>query len=300
MTYNKMQNSVLYPNLIDATANIIKKFGKDVIHEDRFVNVLSDLSPGRNEPAVFKIIKSAILNDLLKDVLNSNAKNIEHHVTTATAVLSKQYGYDQSLVEGILFSLAVGYGTITIAQYNALKALKSKPSKKLTPPPSQNNNQNKQRPTKNNSNPYKKRKIDWIKIKYIISLIWGILGLTISPLIYLLGVGNSDGICILGSFYVALIHLFTIVPVSVVIEGPSSTSNTKTYPSIAGAMYGLMVCAIIFWCIFPILFGFKFILNIWEIDDIKEPFPWITTIFANWVRRLERTCETPYFRRFGS
>ena len=87
-----MQNSVLYPNLTGAIANIIKKFCKGIIHEERFVHVLSDLSPGRNEPAVLKIIRSAIQDDLLKPVLSANTKNIEHQVTTATAVLSKQYG----------------------------------------------------------------------------------------------------------------------------------------------------------------------------------------------------------------
>ena len=126
-----MSNSVLYRNIIDATTQIVKQFGKGMIFEQRFVNVLSDLAPGRTEPAVFKIIKSSTQDGLLKPVLNANAKSIEHQVATATATLSKQYGYDHSLVEGILFSLAIGYGTITTAQYNALKALKNKPTNSM-------------------------------------------------------------------------------------------------------------------------------------------------------------------------
>ena len=180
-----MHSSVLYPNLVDATVDIIKKFGKDIIHEDRFVNVLSDLSPGRNEPAVFKIIRSAIHDDLLKDVLNANAKSIEHQVATATATLSKLYGYDHSLVEGILFSLAIGYGTITTAQYNALKALKNKPTKKQTPP-SQNNNPNPNQPNKQTNSPNKQpNKYDSTEKKTAI-LLWGIIGLLASPIVYAL------------------------------------------------------------------------------------------------------------------
>ena len=99
-----MQNSVLYKKLVDATVKIITQFGRSIIHEERFVNILSDLYPERDNPAVLRIIKSLIQDNLLKDVLNANIKNIEHQVATTVGALSKQYGYAPSLVEGILFS----------------------------------------------------------------------------------------------------------------------------------------------------------------------------------------------------
>lgn len=275
-----MFKRMLYQNLIDATHSIVAQFGKNIVHEERFVNILSDLYPERDNTAIFRIIKSAIQDDLLTSILSSNAKNIENQVATNTSALVKQYGYDHSLVESILYSLAIGYDTISIAQYNALIALRNKPSKKHVLPPSQNNNQNKQKPTRNNTKPSKKIKIDGTIIKYVLLLVWGILGLTISPLLYIYGVGKSDGLCFAGTFYVAILHLFTLVPIGVAVYGHSTTSNSKTYPSLAGAIYGLMICAITFWVVFPVLFGFQFILDIWDLS-IKEPFPWITTIFAN-------------------
>ena len=275
-----MQKNGLYINIVDATANIVKQFGRITVHEERFVNILSDMYPERDNPAIYKIIRSAIQDGLLTGILSANAKSIEHQVASATSALTKQYGYDQSLVEGIMFSLAIGYGTISTTQYNALKAQKNKPVQKQVLPPSQKNNQNRQKPTKNTTKPIKKTKIDGTIVKSVIFLIWGILGLTISPLLYLYGVAESDGICFAGTLYVAILHLFTLVPIAVVIDGHPSIGNPKTYPSIAGAMYGLMICAIIFWVVFPILFGFQFILDIWGLS-IKDPFPWITSFLAN-------------------
>ena len=279
-----MIKSKLYNNLVDATNRIVNQFGKSIIQEDRFVNILSDMCPDRDNPAVFRIIRSAIQDDLIKNVLFSDFKNIENQIATVSYALSKRYGYDLSLVEGIMFSLAVGYGTISKAQYTDLSCPKNKTNHKNVLPPwnknnNQNNNQNKNKP-KNNTNPTKKNKFDVHIVKYVLTLIWGILGLSVSPFLYLFGVISSDSICFVGSFYVAILHFFTLVPIAAVIDGKPSISNQKTYPSIAGAMYGLMLCAITFWVVFPVLFGFQFILDIWDIS-IKEPIPWITTFIAN-------------------
>ena len=270
----------LYDRVIKATEQIVAKFGKVVLTEERFVYILSDMYPERDNPAIYRIIRSAIQDGLLTSILSANAKNIEHQVATTTSVLTKQYGYDQSLVEGILYSLAIGYGTISTTQYNALKTQKNKPIQKQVLPPSQKNNQNKQKPSRNTTKPTKKKIIDGTLVKFVLFLIWGILGLTISPLLYLYGVTGSDGLCFAGTIYVAILHLFTLVPIAAVIDGHPSTGNPKTYPSIAGSMYGLMICAITFWAVFPIMFGFQFILDIWGLD-IKDPIPWITTFIAN-------------------
>lgn len=275
-----MLNSKLYTNLIDATNKIVNQFGSSIIQEDRFVNILLDMYPDRDNPAVYRIIRSAIQDGLLKNVLFADVKSIENQVATVTSTLSKRHGYDKSLVEGILFSLAIGYGTITTTQYNALKSPKNKPLKKQILPPKRNNNQNKQNPSKNTTNLRKKIKIDGKLVKFVLLLIWGIIGLTISPLVYLLGVSKADGFCIVGTIYVALLHFFTLVPIAASIDTDSTKVSPKTYPSIAGAMYGLMISAIIFWVVFPILFGFQFILDIWGIN-IKEPFPWIVSFLAN-------------------
>lgn len=275
-----MLKSKLYSNLVDATNKIVNQFGKSVIQEDRFVNILSDMCPDRDNPAVFRIIRSAIQDDLLKNVIFSDVKSIENQVAFVSSALSKRYGYDKSLVEGILFSIAIGYGTISAEQYDALKKPQNKLSPKKILPPKHNNNQNKQNPSKNTTNIRKNIKIDGSVIKYVLILIWGMLGLTISPLLYLNAVEENQGFCFIGSLGIAMLHFFTLVPIAGVIDGHPSLENPKTYPSIAGAMYGLMICGIIFWVVFPVLFGFDFVLDIWGLR-IEDSFPWITTIMAN-------------------
>ena len=128
----------LYNHLIDATSKIISQFGDGIVYEERFVNILSDMFPDRDNPAILRIIKSAILARLLKGVFNSNAENIGVRVDAAALSLSKQYGYDQKLVKCILSSLAVGYGTISTAQYETLNNLRQKQMKNNSIQPFEN------------------------------------------------------------------------------------------------------------------------------------------------------------------
>lgn len=268
----------LYEGLIKATEQIVAKFGRNVLAEERFVNILQDLYKDRDNPAIYRIIKTMINDGIIADIEFYNMENISSNVTKSVLSLSQKYGYDKNLIEGLIYSIAIGYGSISRSQYNALSALKNKPTKKQVLPPSQNNNQNKQNPSKN-TNPRKKIKIDGNVIKYALILIWGMLGLTISPLLYLYIVAVNQGFCLIGSIGIAVLHLFTLMPISVVGANPYK-SNQQTYPSIAGAMYGLIICGIIFWIVFPVLFGFEFVLDIWGLR-IKDSFPWITTVIAN-------------------
>lgn len=275
-----MSNSVLYRNIIDATTQIVKQFGKGMIFEQRFVNVLSDLAPGRTEPAVFKIIKSSIQDGLLKPVLNANAKSIEHQVATATATLSKQYGYDHSLVEGILFSLAIGYGTITTAQYNALKALKNKPTKKQTPP-SQNNNPNPNQPNKQTNSPNKQpNKYDSTEKKTAI-LLWGIIGLLASPIVYALQINVNLWWPLPTSIVIAIIHLITVFPVSIAFDDTQLAKPNKVHPALQGAFCSLYIIAIFFWIVFPFFWGLESVQSYWGFTPNKESFPWLITILGN-------------------
>lgn len=275
-----MSNSVLYRNIIDATTQIVKQFGKGMIFEQRFVNVLSDLAPGRTEPAVFKIIKSSIQDGLLKPVLNANAKSIEHQVATATSVLSKQYGYDKSLVEGILFSLAIGYGTISISQYNSLNALKNKPNKKQLPP-SQNNNPNPNQPSKQTNSPNKQpNKYDSTE-KYSAILLWGIIGLLASPVVYALQINVNEWWPLPTSIVIAIIHLITVVPVSIAFDNSQLLKPNKIHPALQGGFCSLYILAIIFWIVFPFFWGLESIQSYWGFTPNKEGFPWIITIIGN-------------------
>lgn len=273
-----MRNSVLYKKIVDATAKIITQFGRSIIHEERFVNILSDLYPERDNPAVLRIIKSLIQDNLLKNILNANVKNIEHQVATAVGALSKQYGYDPFLVEGILFSLAVGYGTISTAQYIALKALKNKPPKK-TPPASQNKNPNK---TPKQKNPPLQPPSNYkATLTNIFLLIWGMLGLLYSPLFYAYRISAKSWWPMGASIAIALIQFVTILPNTSFFISDDSNKNKYIHPALHGGYCALYMLAIAYWIVFPLLWSFESVQAYWGFFPNKEAFPWILTWFVN-------------------
>ena len=85
-----MKNNQLYSNLVDASSKIVSKFGKGIVYEERFVNILSDLYPSRDNPAIVRVIKTITHEDQLKNVLNSDVKNIEHEIASTVSVLKKK------------------------------------------------------------------------------------------------------------------------------------------------------------------------------------------------------------------
>lgn len=272
-----MQKNILYSNIVAATSSIVTQFGRSIVHDDRFVNILSDLYPERDNPAVYRIIKSAIQDDLLKPVLSANAKSIEHQVATATVALSKQYGYDQSLVECILFSLAVGYGSITSAQFNALVALRNKPTKKS--PPASHNNPNSS-PKQKNPPPQPPSKYK-ATLTNIILLIWGMLGLLYSPLFYAYRISVKSWWPMGASIVIALIQFVTILPNTSFFVSDDSNNNKHIHPALHGGYCALYMFAIAYWIIFPFIWSFESVQAYWGFLPNKEAFPWITTWFIN-------------------
>ncbi len=267
--------SKLYNGIINATEQIVAKYGKGVITEERFVNILADIYPDRDNPAVFRIIKSTIKEGITKELASSKIQAIEYVVANNSSLLSKKYGYDNLLVEGILYSLSIGYGVISRSEYVTLSNKNNSPSKKQ-----RRQNQNKQNPSPNSPNPPKSKSIDWIGVKFVFILLWGMLGLLISPFVYLYVICKNDGLCLVGSFAIACIHLFTLIPLTASIDNYVLSGNKKTYPTIAGAASSLILCAGLYWVAFPIFFGFDTVLSYWGLS-CKDSFPWLPTIVAN-------------------
>jgi len=269
--------STLYNGVINATEQIVAKYGKSVLIEERFVNILADLYPDRDNPAIFKIIKSAIKEGITKDLVSSEVHTIDHIVANNSTLLSKKYGYDNMLVKGILFSIGIGCGVMSISEYNSLFKKTNSQEKKQR---KQSQNQKKQAPAPSSPKVPQKKSIDWTGLKFVFITIWGALGLLISPFVYLSIICNNDGLCLVGSFAIAGIHLFTLIPISASIENHVFSGNKKTYPTVAGSAGGLMLCAVLYWVIFPIFFGFDTVLSYWELS-CKDSFPWLPTIIAN-------------------
>ena len=263
-----MQTKKLYPNLVDATSTIIKQFGHGIVHEERFVNILSDLNPDRDNPALFRIIKASIQDDHLKMVLSANANNIEHQIATASSILAKQYGYDQTLVENILFSLAVGFGTISVKEFNTINNPKPKPAP------------TKPKPNKQKIKPAPPLTQEF-SIKDMAILLWGMLGLLVSPIFYAYQISANEWWPMGASIVVAFIHIITIFPVSISFDDNTSVNSRRVHSALHGGYCALYLFAILYWIAFPLFWSFEKVQAYWGFLPNKEAFPWILTWGVN-------------------
>lgn len=107
--------------LIDEISAIVSKYGKDIVTEERFVNILKDLCPDRDNPEKFNIIKWCIDEGLTAEIVsNCNVVNIKKFVEKKSFLLGKQYRINAEDVKVILYSIAVGVNSITRDDYYSI------------------------------------------------------------------------------------------------------------------------------------------------------------------------------------
>ncbi len=248
----------LYEGLIKATEQIVAKFGKDVLTEERFVNILHDMCPDRDNPAMYRIIKTMINEGIASGLESTNKENVSSIVAKIGLSLSQKYGYDKILVEGIIYSLAIGYGGITYSDYNVLFA----PSKQNMPRQqsqqqnSPNKKQNKPASCKQPQNNKRQTTRYGLTTEYFFLLLFGYIVLFFSPAIYL-GLTCKAGwwpFCAI--IPIAFLHFISILMVG---SGISYVYRIRPIPFVGGLYVGLAICASLFWIFCPIVFGFNYI-----------------------------------------
>lgn len=200
-----MSGVQLYDGVIKATEQIIANFGKDILTEERFVNILQDLYPDRDNPAVFRIIKSMIVDGYTINLFNANKENIHNIVINTAASLSKKYGYESHLVENMMYSIAVGSNVVCPSDLSSPSSPKPAPSKSGKPqnvPP--------QQPTKPTQQPPNKKQnthFDFKEIGFILLALLSLLLSTVFIFLYL----NHVWWLFLTLLANAFVYMFTII-----------------------------------------------------------------------------------------
>lgn len=279
--------------LVDAIQAIVFKFGKDVLTEERFVNILADVNPDKNNSAIYGIIRTLIKDGLCADLLVCSEDGIQMFISKTTLALNQKYGYDKKLVEDILKSLAIGSGVVRqkhietpapAAPVLPTNQTVQKPARPIPPRPSKPATQHKpvQQPKPiqpaPKSNSKRKIRIDWQLIKLSIVLFWGIAGLFFSPIVY------SNLICVAGwwplpaSIIVAIIQLFTIVPAIATFESAYSKKNFVQHSILEGGLCALLLLAMVYWLIYPLVFSIYCIQSFLAFNINKEAFPLVSII----------------------
>lgn len=228
-----MASIQLYKGLVNATEAIVTKFGKDVLTEDRFVNILADMYPDRDNPAMFSIIRTLVKEGYCSDLLLCNKDCVQSFISKSTVVLNQKKGYDKNLVESILNSLAVGC-KITIMP----------PS--VVPTPKKQKKQVKNKPQSPNQKPVKTPSSHRLLIIFYWAL--SFFGLFIAPVVYLLA--------ITGLWWPSF-TLFLILAIQAVIFTVSYNKllKHKPLPFVGGSFSAIILCAVIFFAFVPFYAG---------------------------------------------
>lgn len=242
--------------LIKAVEQIVAQFGKDVLKEERFVNILQDLYPDRDNPAVFRIIKTMIIDGISKDLKDWNISCIQSKVGMCANVLSQKYGYDKDLIEGLLFSISIGIGNISLSDYNNLLAFSSSQRKKQRPSQKTTPQRNPKKPliprhSTNNQQPSQSSQYG-MTVKYFFLFLWGFLVLFFSPVIYLEFTNKGDWWPFFAIIPIAFLQFVSVVMLGVTITADENTPN----PLVGGLYSGLAIFASLFWLFLPIVLGY--------------------------------------------
>lgn len=257
----------LFDRLIKATEQIVAKFGKDVLTEERFVNILQDLYPDRDNPAVFRIVKSMINDGYFSELLSCNKGGIRNYVGKTVSTLNQKYGYDKVLVEGIIYSIAVGCGAISQKDINSSThtPVPSKPTKPTPAKPKRTHNT--KQPNKQQT---QKHSFGNETIKGIGLLLLSFLGLFLGTFAYVLYLGYSWWL-IFVLLLMIILHVLTILPGFNLYK-----YNNKTYSYIFTAI----LIFVLLNYIAPLLFlsdsiRDNFVFYWGNIELEKYPYGWI-------------------------
>ena len=240
--------------LHDAIKTIVDQFGKEVLTEERFVNILSDVYPNRDNPAMMGIIRTLVKEGYCSDLLSCDENSVQVFISKTTLALNKKNGYDKKLVEDILYSLALGSGIVSPKVNTGTAPTKpaqlSKPSRLTPHKPVKLNNQTIIKPTTQSSKGNNKlNKLNRLFTKLVninskrawLFLLLGYIGLFTSPFVMML---YESGMWYLFFTLCALIflHSITIVPCGFFIE------KLRPKPLYGGLFCGIIICAI--FCLF--------------------------------------------------
>ena len=194
--------------LIDEISDIVSKYGKDIVTEERFVYILKDLYPDIDNQERFRIINSIIKEGILDEMLNDcNKSNLYLFVKDNACKIAKKYSYSSREISTIIYSFSIGLGIITKEEYEDIKKGEhSRQKTKAAPSPSIAPNRKNPKPHTNPAFPLK------IKLSsQISSLVWALFGIIFIPFIYL-GLINNGWWPFWGVVFIVIFSLIFFIP----------------------------------------------------------------------------------------
>ena len=89
-----------------AIINVAEQFGRDIIGEIRFVNILSDMNAYVDQPACKRVLRETINNGVLMHLVNLPSTELAKiYISQIVRDMSKSYGFQENLIEYVLYSI---------------------------------------------------------------------------------------------------------------------------------------------------------------------------------------------------
>ena len=84
----------------------IEQFGRDIVGEVRFVNILSDLNAFIEQPACKRILREIISNGISDKLVTQPSTDLAKiYISQIVCDMSKSYGFQENLIEYVLYSI---------------------------------------------------------------------------------------------------------------------------------------------------------------------------------------------------
>lgn len=115
--------------LIGNIQDLVGKFGKSIVLDKKFLNMLRDVYNFRDNPKLINIIEVLYAKDYIKKVYHSSQKNIEKVIKSIVSDASITSSFGKEDVRMVLYSFAIGINILNYEEYISLQHKKPQKSK---------------------------------------------------------------------------------------------------------------------------------------------------------------------------
>lgn len=107
---------LIMEEVISTIQHIIQHYGKDVLLEQRFLNIFYDLYPIRMDKGTYSLLSNIVKKGHLRQILKIKKKNLQKEVDSISSSLIKD-GHNENNVHDLLYAIIIGADVVSEQEY---------------------------------------------------------------------------------------------------------------------------------------------------------------------------------------
>lgn len=116
--------------LINNIQGLVSKFGKSIVLDKKFLNMLKDVYDFRNNPKLLNIMEELYAKDCINKIYKSSKKRIEKDIKSILSDTNIKSSFGEEDVYIVLYSFAIGINILNYKDYISLQNQKRPKAKK--------------------------------------------------------------------------------------------------------------------------------------------------------------------------